>query len=103
MVLIALLVAYRQRQTQIVSWLLPLTIGHGVALLYELYDFSFRYFYLRASLASSIIAYGFGFAGALISLYTTWRVLEFVKNLPVRGAAALPEEGVWPPPPTRSR
>jgi len=101
MALVALLAAYRQRQTQILSWLLPLTIGHGFALLYELYDFSFRLFYLKATLASTIIAYGFGFAGALIALYTTWRVLKFVKDMPVKGIAALPEEGIWPPPPTR--
>ena len=100
MVVAAVLAAHRQKQKAVLSWLVPLAVGHGFGLLYEIYDLGYRFLYLRASLASTVAAYGLLCLGALISLYTTWRVLQFVTHLPSR-ETPVQNEGVWPPPPTR--
>jgi 4-amino-4-deoxy-L-arabinose transferase-like glycosyltransferase len=105
MVLMAVLAAYRQQQKRVLKWLIPLAVGHAFSFLLALYDFSFRYFHLKADLASTVTVYGFGVVGALLSLYITWRILEFVNHLPIKGALTQEEqeEGVWPPPPTQTR
>ena len=102
MTVIAVLAASRQKQKAVLSWLVPLAVGHGFGLLYELYDLSYRFFHLRPTLFSAEFSYGLLSVGALVGLYTAWRVLQFVTHLPITGTAAQ-DEGVWPPPPTQTR
>ena len=106
MMVIAVLAAYRKQQRAVLSWLLPLAIGHGLGLLYSLCDLTFRLLHLRSNLAWDTFAYTTLAADGIVVVYASWRVLTFVTHLPIMGGtikgAAL-QEGVWPPPPTQTR
>ena len=103
MVYMAMSFALRQKQQIVLKWLLPLTLVHTIGLVFYVYQLGFRLLHLRAGLISTMAAYGFGVIGGLVSLYTTWRILDFVKGFQLGGSqftSSKPhEEDVWPPPP----
>lgn len=96
-------VALRQRQKEVLKWLIPVALGHTLAALFFLYDWMYRLFHLKPSLASLSIGYGIEITSGFLSLYVAWRIYLFVCNgWPKNGVPNEPEEGVWPPPPTRT-
>jgi hypothetical protein len=103
MAVMALRAAQRRQQTPLVKWLVPLVIGHVLALVLTGYDLSVHVLYLgihgRAVTVNPLMAYGFGVIQVFVALYTTVCILAYVRQYPLL-QTPLPVEGVWPPPPT---
>lgn len=105
MVYLAVGLAMRQKQTALLSWLVPLALVNTVAALLSFYSFGFRLLHLRANVVSAVIAYGFGMINFAAAMYAAWRILAFVRGYAFTSVSqqnvSQQEEGVWPPPPTR--